>query len=292
MKKNLFFAIAINIVIISNAQEVIELTSKPASPDIALWQGGERTQKSPLDSLLTVSNVSIPTLTVYLPESGRATGTALIIAPGGGFHGLSIQIEGTDMADWCVENGITAFVLKYRLVPTGENPGQEFLEKLKKGQEQMDAEIAPYIDLAIVDGLTAIEYVRKNASKYNIESDKIGIIGFSAGGTVAAAAALTYTSKINRPDFFAPIYGAMHVLNLETLPENPVPLFMAVTGDDFFGFQTQSINLFETYNAAKKSVELHIYEKGQHGFGMRKQGLPSDEWISAFELWLKSHGFL
>lgn len=271
--------------------EIIPLPYEKVNTDMDTWQGGERTQISKWDQLATVSNVSQPTLTAYLPEASKATGTALIIAPGGGFHLLSIENEGIHVAQWCAENGIAAFVLKYRLVPTGEDPDKEFSDKVSKNQEQMDRDIAPYIALAKTDALEAIAHVRANATKYNVAADKIGIIGFSAGGTLAAAAGLEYTSDANRPDFIAPIYGALHVLDLTKMPAKPMPLFLAVTGDDVFGFQNQTMELYKTWNAAKVPAEMHIYEKGGHGFGMRKQSLPSDQWIVAFDSWMKNNGF-
>lgn len=271
--------------------QIIPLSSKMANADIDIWKGGERTQISKWDQLPTVSNVSQPSLIVYQPEKSKSNGTAMIIAPGGGFHLLSIDNEGNNVAKWCVKNGITAFVLKYRLVPTGEDPDKEFSEKLKNGQEEMDREMAPYIELAKADALAAIAYVRANAEKYNIKTDKIGIIGFSAGGTLAAAAGLEYTSEANRPDFIAPIYGALHVLDLTKIPAKPMPLFLAVASDDLFGFQNQAIDIYKTWNAAKVPAEIHIYEKGNHGFGMRKLNLPSDHWIETFRVWMKSNGF-
>lgn len=271
-----------------HSQVVIELTSTPASPEMT-WVGEERTQTSPWDNLPIISNVSSPSLIAYLPEADKANGTALIIAPGGGFHTLSIDNEGRYVAQWCIEHGIAAFVLKYRLIPTGENPSQEFMAKFQQGQEEMFKVMAPYIELANADGLAAIAHVREKAEKYGVKPDQIGIIGFSAGGTVAAAAGLEYTDDSNRPDFIAPIYAAMNVLDIQKLPKKPMPLFMAVSGDDFFGFQNQSIDIYKSWNAAKLPAELHIYEKGNHGFGMKEQGLPSDEWINAFGAWLASH---
>lgn len=269
----------------------IPLFSKMASANIDTWEGGERTQISSWDQLSIVSNVSQPSLMAYIPEESKSNGTAMIIAPGGGFHLLSIDNEGNHVAKWCVENGIAAFVLKYRLVPTGEDPDREFHEKLNNGQEEMDRDMAPYIDLAKADALAAIAHVRANAEKYNVDSDKIGIIGFSAGGTLAASAGLEFTSDKDRPDFIAPIYGALHVLDLAKLPTHPMPLFLAVTSDDAFGFQNQAIDIYKIWNKAKAPVEMHIYQKGNHGFGMRKQNLPSDLWIETFRAWMKDNGF-
>jgi acetyl esterase/lipase len=238
-----------------------------------------------------VANVSTPTLTAYLPDPSVANGTALIIAPGGGFHLLSIDNEGIDVAKWCVRQGIAAFVLKYRLVPTGDDAGAEFFQKLQD-RERMDADMKPVIALAKADGLAAIEHVRRNADQYKVSPDRIGIVGFSAGGTIAAAAAFEYTSVGNRPDFSAPIYPALHVVNKDKMPDKPMPMFIAVTADDMFGFQTTSVDLFKQWNAANQPIELHIYQKGGHGFGMQKQNLPSDHWIETFAYWLDSHGWL
>lgn len=270
------------------SQKVIELESAPT--DI-VWEKWESQYFSKSGKKEIVANVSKPTMTVYLPDSSVANGTALIIAPGGGFHLLTIDNEGIDVAKWCVENGIAAFVLRYRLVPTREDADKEFIEKLHD-REQMDKDMAPIIALAKADGLAAIEYVRKNAGTYQVKPDQIGIIGFSAGGTVAAAAAFEYTAADNRPDFVVPVYPALHVVNMGKMPDGPMPMFIAVTADDVFGFHLQSADLFKQWNAAGQAAELHIYEKGGHGFGMLKQNLPSDKWIEAFGSWLASNGWL
>lgn len=272
------------------SQKVIELKAVPAPADI-VWKKAEAQKFLPDFNLEMVHNVSKPTLTAFLPDPAVANGTALVIAPGGGFHFLSINNEGNDVAKWCTKNGIAAFVLRYRLVPTGENPMAEFGQKVQQDQEKMDREMAPVIALANADGLAAIEYVRNHAAEYGVKPDRIGIMGFSAGGTVAAAAAFHH-SEASRPDFSAPIYPALHVVDTSELPENPMPLFIAVTSDDVFGFQTQCTALYDQWNQAKQPIELHIYNNGGHGFGMRKQNLPSDRWIDAFSAWLDSFGFL
>ncbi|GLU45389.1 alpha/beta hydrolase [Allomuricauda sp. NBRC 101325] len=274
------------------AQEVIEIKSIPAPEDM-VWEKSEQIIPTPNGDENIVANVSVPTLTVYLPSKEKANGTAMVIAPGGGFHMLAIDNEGTEVAKWCVEHGIAAFVLKYRLVPTSGDPVAEFRQKISTmGSEEMDKLITPLVKLSKADGLAAIKYVRENASEYNVQPNKIGIIGFSAGGSVAGAAAYEYTSAADRPDFAAPIYPALQVVDTSSLPDNPMPMFIAVTGDDFFGFQSLSIDAFQQWNNAKQPVELHMYEKGGHGFGMRKQGLPSDQWINAFGSWLDQHDFI
>lgn len=270
------------------AQKTIELDSTPT--DI-VWKKAESQYFSPSAKSEIVANVSQPTLTAYLPDSSVANGTALIIAPGGGFHLLSINNEGTDVAKWCVGQGIAAFVLKYRLVPTSRDAAEEFFEKVQD-RDKMDKDMAPVIALAKADGLAAVEYVRKHAETYHVNPHQIGIVGFSAGGTVAAAAAFEYTTAANRPDFSAPIYPALHVVNMEEMPDAPMPLFIAVTADDVFGFQVQSADLFKKWNKAGNPIEMHIYEKGGHGFGMLRQNLPSDNWVETFRDWLASHGWV
>lgn len=271
------------------SQKVIPLQSIPA-PEGLTWPRAEREYLSPIFKTEVVTNVSQPVLLAYLPDPKTANGTALIIAPGGGFHSLSINSEGIDVAKWCTEHGIAAFVLKYRLVPTGEDGVMEFLQKVND-REKMEKDAAPIIVLAKADGLAAIDYVRTHATEYGIKPDRIGIMGFSAGGTVAGSAAFEHTPA-TRPDFAAPIYPAMMVVNTAKMPDDPMPLFIAVTSDDVFGFQKQCLTLYDQWNTAKQPVEMHIYNEGGHGFGMRKQNLPSDHWIETFGEWLKARGFL
>lgn len=291
MKRLILFCTLVLSFSLLSAQQVIELNSLPNPPDIK-WENSEGESLFPNGTDRIVANVSKPTLMAYIPDPSKANGTALIIAPGGGFHFLSIDNEGDAVAKWCMEQGIAAFVLRYRLVPTFGNPMQEFMTKLQASQEDMDREMAPIIALANADGLAAIQHVRSHADDFGINPSQVGIVGFSAGGTVAAAAAFEYSSEVDRPDFTAPIYAALHVVNTQELPDEPMPMFMAVTADDVFGFQYLSADLFKQWGSASHPVELHIYEKGGHGFGMRKQNLPSDKWVDAFASWMGDHGWL
>jgi beta-glucosidase len=271
------------------AQRVIELTSAPTPPGIT-WNTPEKQYFTPMWQTEVITNVSKPSLTVYLPDPAIANGTALIIAPGGGFHALSINSEGHWVADWCVKNGIAAFVLKYRLVPTGEDGVMEFQQGVANQQKFMES-VGPIIPLAIADGKAAIEYVRSHAAEFGVKPNRIGIMGFSAGGTLVGGAVYDHTAA-NRPDFAAPIYSALQPGDATKVPDDAMPLFIAVTSDDVFGFQKQSTELYNKWNAAGKPVELHIYEKGGHGFGAKKQNLPSDKWLDAFGAWLDSYGWL
>lgn len=273
------------------AQEVIALPSAPVPEGIS-WPNAERRYFSDIWQTEVLTNVSEPSLTVYRPAPGRANGTALVIAPGGGFHALSIVNEGEAVAQWCAERGITAFLLKYRLVPTGEDGVQEFMDRMNRPERRSDGTMAPLIGMAKADGRAAVAYVRQHAAQWEIDPGRIGIMGFSAGGSVAGAAVFEYGTDAERPDFAAPIYPALMVVGTDSLPAAPMPLFMAVTGDDVFGFQTQCVDLYKQWNAAGQPVELHIYDRGGHGFGMRRQGLPSDDWIAAFGRWMGSLGLM
>lgn len=272
-----------------SAQKEIPLNSIPA-PAGAVWKTPERQYYSTIFRTEVVTNVSKPTITAYLPNPAIANGTAVIVAPGGGFHAHSINSEGNDVAKWLTEHGVAAFVLKYRLVPTGEDGTAEFAQKVSD-HEKMDRESAPFITLAKADGLAAIEYVRTHAAEFGVKPNRIGIMGFSAGGAVAGSAAFEYTAK-SRPDFVAPVYPAMHTVNTPLVPADAPPLFIVVARNDQFGFQKLSIDLYSQWQAAGKSAELHLYDEGGHGFGMRKQNLPSDHWIERFGEWLDAREML
>lgn len=271
------------------AQKEIPLTSAPA-PAGVVWNTPERQYFSPIFQTEVVTNTARPTLAAYLPDPARANGTAVIVAPGGGFHAHSINSEGIDVAKWLAERGVAAFVLKYRLVPTGQDGVLEFIQKVAD-REKMERDAAPIIALAKADGLAAIEYVRSHAAEFGVKPNRIGIMGFSAGGTVAGSAAFEYTAA-SRPNFAAPIYPAMQVVNTAKVPADAPPIFIAVARDDVFGFQKHCTALFDQWNAAGKSAELHVYDEGGHGFGMRKQNLPSDHWIERFGEWLDARGWL
>jgi acetyl esterase/lipase len=220
-----------------------------------------------------------------------ANGTAVIVCPGGGFHTLSINSEGIEVAKWLNTKGITAFVLKYRLVKSETDDPVKELFPLFENRKKLDSINAPVVTLAIADGLAAIQYVREHAAEFNIKQNKIGIIGFSAGGTVAAGT--VYNSKgINRPDFAAPIYAYTGALKNTVVPVDAPPLFIAAASDDQLGLAPNSVQTYSNWLTAGKSAELHIYSKGGHGFGMRKMNLPVESWIDRYGDWLKLQGML
>jgi len=237
-----------------------------------------------------VSNVSKPSLTVFKPSPGRKNGTAVVICPGGGFMALSITSEGTEVAEYLSARGVTAFVLKYRLAHTAEDATQEFAS-LYADRPKFEEKISGIIPLSIADAFAAVTYVRQHASEFGISPDRVGIMGFSAGGVLAAAVGLKYVPE-SRPAFVAPIYGAIGRLKDSPVPEDAPPMFIAAASDDNLGLAPDSVALYEKWRTARKPVELHMYTKGGHGFGMRKHGLPVDHWIDRFSEWMEVQGFM
>lgn len=267
------------------AQQVIPLYPGPA-PGATGENYPEKQYFSPTWKTEIVSNVTQPSLTLYKPAPGTANGSAVVICPGGGFMALSINSEGIDVANWLTARGVTAFVLKYRLAHTGDDAAQEFTA-LYADKQKLGQVLGKTIPLSIEDGLAALVYVRKHAADWNISPDRIGIIGFSAGGTVAAAVGFHYLPE-GRPAFVAPIYAAAGGLRNDPVPSDAPPMFLAAASNDNLGLAPDSLGLYQQWFSAHKSVELHMYAKGGHGFGMRKQGLPSDLWIDRFAEWLDS----
>jgi len=203
---------------------------------------------------------------------------------------LSINSEGDDVAKYLTAKGVTAFVLKYRIAHTGEDATQEFTTLFADRQKLMDT-IGKVIPLSNADGLAAVNYVRQHAADWGILPDRVGIIGFSAGGEIAAAVGFEYKPE-GRPAFVAPIYAAAKGFKDTPVPADAPPMFLAAATDDQLGLAPDSVFLYEKWSGAHKSVELHMYAKGGHGFGMHKQNIPTDHWIDRFADWLELEGFL
>jgi len=148
------------------------------------------------------------------------------------------------------------------------------------------------VKLALADGLAAIGHVRKHAAKYGVQPDRVGLLGFSAGGAVAASVAMNYTPE-TRPDFAAPIYLAYSwTIKGRGVPADAPPLFVLAATDDPLQLAPHSVEIYQDWVQAGKPAELHLYARGGHGFGMRKQNLPSDRWIERFADWLEMQGLL
>ncbi len=225
-----------------------------------------------------------PSITPFLPAKEKATGAAVIIAPGGAHMFLTIDREGYDLARILAGQGIAAFVLKYRLA--NDRAGN-----------------SPYkIDDAGDDALRAIRVVRSRAAEWNIKPDRIGIMGFSAGGEVTLLAATKHDSGdsnaadpldrvSSRPDFFAPIYtGGLNRTDLRWSAQRTPPAFLLCAYDD--RMPEQVVELFTRLRRAGVNAELHIYSKGGHGFGVRPRPMAVSSWHARFVDWLRDRGFV
>lgn len=236
-------------------------------------------------------NVTIATLTPFLPEKGKATGAAVIVAPGGGFRTLSMENEGWNVAKALAKKGVAAFVLKYRLNPTPPDmPGFEAsMRQMFSGTaSRPPAPQDPSLALApqIADAAAAFQLVRSRAKEWNVDPAKVGMIGFSAGAMLTMSTTL-YGKGVD-PAFIGNIYGPLAAVKV---PENAPPLFIALASDDPF-FANGGFGLIESWKTAKRPVEFHLYEQGGHGFGMYPKETTSTGWFEAFACWLRMHGYI
>jgi acetyl esterase/lipase len=253
----------------------------PGSQGITLKETVENVGKERVERRVT--NVTNPTISVYAPAKGKATGAAVIVAPGGGHRHLSYDNEGHFVAQWLQSIGVTGIVLKYRLARSEGNPFQVDDHVLKDTQR-------------------AIRLVRARSKEWGVDPNRVGILGFSAGGELAAMAATRFDTGIenaadpidkekSRPDFQVLLYPG--------LPKDPriskemPPTFLCAAHDDRPNI---SEGLAEYYIAVKRAgvpVELHLYTGGGHGFGMRNRSqFPISTWPARLQDWMSGRGFL
>jgi len=272
----------------SNAQTIIPLYNG-AAPGSENWNWDEKEIKTDIGTI--VSDVSHPSITAYVPANPN--GTAVIIAPGGAFHVLAFDLEGTEVAKRLNAKGITAFVLKYRVVHNDPTHPENSIGNLfaTKNFKKLDSLNAPVVPLAMQDGLTAVKYVRTHATEYKIDPNKIGFMGLSAGGTVTMSVVYGATDE-TRPNFVAPIYAYEAAILGSTVPTAKTPIFITAASDDDLGLATHSVHIYLKWLGANQPAELHMYENGKHGFGTKKQGLPVDSWMDRFTDWLTMHGLV
>jgi acetyl esterase/lipase len=296
------FLITACAITLANAQETND--SKPAQPStptvapkvINIWSGvapgseqskqKETTLRSgPMESIV---NVTTPTLTAYLPDPAKATGTAVIIAPGGGF--LFLGTDTHEVAEWLAARGIAGFVLKYR---TAQIEGENEAQLGQAGGARFGAQIRNYALIAedgkyaLDDGIQAIKVVRAHAAEWGVSPDRVVFMGFSAGGMVTEYTAIQPDVSA-RPNFAAPIYGA-YFPSVPPIPKDVPPFFMEMAEDDNLA-GPQIIKFYDALKAAGYKPEFHLYEHGGHGWSMRKQGTTSDHWLDEFYWWLEAHG--
>jgi acetyl esterase/lipase len=278
-----------------------------AQQEIRLWPGGARgseswslpeaVARSPRGDRV-ITNVRDPSLTVFLPDPATATGTAVVIAPGGALRALAFDDEGVKVAKWLNERGIAGFVLKYRTLqqdpnaPRGPLPGmpapgaaprQELaIVNANANPAPNDAALGKVLELAVADAQAALALVRRNAREWRVDPARVGIRGFWAGGGVAVGTALAPKSDAS-PNFLVSLYGPS--LQDVHVPEHAPPLFVAV-GSTHFNVTSGCLALFAAWKAAGQPAELHVYDGVSAGFGMTKRGLPVDGWADRFHEWL------
>jgi acetyl esterase/lipase len=231
-----------------------------------------------------VQNVVRPVLQYYPAPKDKAVGTAMIVAPGGGWHNLMMSYEGVNIAQRLNEMGVDAFILKYRLTYTDPNPRPPGSAAPAPNPHQAGQNIR---ELSGADGQQAVRVVRQHAAEFGYHADRIGMIGFSARGGVLPAAVTGPADA--RPNFGAAIYAAD--AGKATPPQDGAPpMFIAVAADDqAVGYQG-SLDLFSAWRKANIPVELHIFQTGRHGFG--KKGGGADHFMDRVEEWMKVNGWL
>ncbi|HSJ69857.1 MAG TPA: alpha/beta hydrolase [Anditalea sp.] len=241
-------------------------------------------------------NITTATLTPFLPNPEKANGTAVIVAPGGGFRWLSMGNEGWEVAQALADQGIAAFVLKYRLHPTAES-----LDEFKAWMDRPRSAPAaspttsqnetppspPQRDLSnqLEDAEAAYAMILDRAEEWGVDTDRIGMIGFSAGAGLTMHS--TLHSQTMKLAFIGPIYGGMGSVDV---PKNAPPMFNVIATDDFL-FNGQN-GVIESWYKAGIPVEFHLYQNGGHGFGLGNPDRTSSRWFDAFIYWLEVNDFL
>ncbi|HTZ89844.1 MAG TPA: alpha/beta hydrolase [Alloacidobacterium sp.] len=239
--------------------------------------------------VIRLGNVAVPTMTVY-PPKGKNTGVAVVVFPGGGYRILAIDLEGTEVCDWLTSSGITCVLLKYRVPDSGPYPKSP---------------------AALEDAQRTVGLVRFHASEWHINPQKIGVLGFSAGGHLAAALSTHYSQRLYkavdmadevscRPDFAVVIYPGYLALadkNFELNPDIHVtsdtpPTFLLQTEDDRVAHVESSLRYYEALKAAGVPVEMHLYTEGVHGYGLRRTKLPVTGWPQLVDVWLRTIGMV
>lgn len=231
-------------------------------------------------------NVTQPSVTVVRPAPGRATGAAMIILPGGGFNSLIWDLEGTEIATYLAERGVTAFILKYRVrEPTPEQFAEFYREPT--GARLMVI-LAQNVDEATQDALQTVRYVRANARRFDIDPSRVGMIGFSAGA-ITTLRVLHSADDPSRPNIAAAAYGFD---TEQSAPAVAPPLFLAHSRDDAVIPAGASEAVAGAWRSAGAPVELHVYETGNHAFGLGLPGTESAAFAGQFEAWLRQQSFL
>jgi acetyl esterase/lipase len=252
----------------------------------------DRKQSEVTEPTKLITDVSKPTITIYKPPRLTATGTAILIFPGGGYWNLYWQLEGEDVAAWLNSIGITGVILKYR-VPR------------RSGEREEEPARRP-----LQDAQRAVSLVRSKAKEWGIDPQRIGVVGFSVGGHLAMAVATNFHKRSYerldevdevscRPDFAISVYPGLLKANDKDelapwlhVPADTPPVFLVHGGDDIISSPQESVVMFRVLKQANVPAELHIYAGATHGFGVRKTDRPFSGWTEVCVRWLRNQGFL
>ena len=237
-----------------------------------------------------VRNVATATLTPFLPAPGKANGAAVLVAPGGGFRWLAIDREGWAVAQALADQGIAAFVLKYRLQPTpasteGFKASMDNMFTAAGSGDGKPQSLLPDLSNQLADAEAAYALIVAHAKEWGVDTRRIGMVGFSAGAGLTMHA--TLNSKTMKLAFIAPIYGGMGPVDV---PKDAPPMFTAIASDDFL-FRGQ-FGVVKSWFDAGRPVEFHLFQNGGHGFGLGYPGKTSNGWFPVFVHWLDVNGFL
>ncbi|TDB63963.1 alpha/beta hydrolase [Arundinibacter roseus] len=280
---------------------------------VALWPEGQVPNAIPntlveksetTGGIMRISQVTVPTLTAYLPAAGKVTGAGVMICPGGGYSILAAQHEGSELAEWFTERGIAAFVLKYRL------PNEKAMTRQH--------------EVPLMDAMQGMKIIRQHATKWGVNPSMLGVMGFSAGGHLAATLSTHFDrppngSELAKPNFALLLYPVitfqtpyahggsrdkllgpdksenliLYYSNETQVTSSTPPTFLVHAEDDKAVPIENSINYYLALKKNEVPSELHIYPAGGHGFALRTTGKGSVEnWPQAMEGWLKSHKFM
>lgn len=270
---------------------IIPLYPKGAVAPLAVPETRDRLAET---GEVMIFNVSTPTLELFRPVSGRANGTAVIVAPGGGFVGLGYEAGGTAVARRMAQLGVTALVLKYRTIQSPNDamhmPAihmQEMEGIIARAKSGLPTQVPRFTGEphAVEDGARAMAIVREHAAEWAIDPKRIGFIGFSSGAFLAADLAIG--DRAARPDFVALLYGGLRT----PVPADASPAFIAGAADDAY-LPNDPVQLYNAWRQAGAPAELHLYERGGHGFDLTPKGAPSDHWFDELVWWMQSRNLM
>jgi acetyl esterase/lipase len=289
----LMLSLTLPLVVSAAEPTVLDVWPEGKPPGVKEVRGTEKVEpeKAGARKVLRITDIDRPTMHVYRPSKAKDTGAAVVVCPGGGYSILAWDLEGTEVAQWLNSIGVTAIVLKYRVPrPAGLSKGE-----LPPGPLQ--------------DVQRTLRQVRANAKDWGIDPKRVGVLGFSAGGHLAASAAVRHatksydpiddTDKLSaRPDFAVLVYPAYLVnekkdaLRSELVPDRTVPKMFFVHATDDPVPAENSVRMYLSLKDANVKGELHIFDEGGHGFGLRPSKDPVSQWPQRCEAWLRRGGWL